>query len=872
MVKRRQRRKSWRRRLLKLTGLLVIAVLVGLIVAVSQFDKNMFDQVLADRLEDALGRRLDIDGTLNVSLSLAPEITATDVKLKNASWASDEDMLVISKLDATVQLWPLLSGNLVFDKLDMEQVDANLEMSSDGEANWNLETSDNGSGGGMSVTLPDDLSITRLNVKFDDKAAGDSLNGWFDDVHLASSANNLDITTTGQVDDTPVTIDLNLPSLEAVIDPDLDTPVKGNVVALGVTLTIDGHVGLGHDGTASGSADITIDSDDISSLSPLAGVQLPAQPLQFTGTANVTGDQIVAKGDATLTDTTAKLDVTIGTDVSPPSASGSVSISGDDPTWIAKLATIDLPSESYALDASFSLDDKLQASGSGKLGETDITFEMTDATWDGIPPQAVKLSLSGPDMSRLGDWLDIEMPATAFTMSLKGTETNGAFVVTDGVAASGSANATFGATIANLDDPLSVPLPLQVTTDNLQAIGNLYDIDLPALPFTMSTNLIEKDSDNYTLSSLKAVIDKQELAGSLDIDDSGGRTAFSGSLSTDDLDVADIADAMGANDLAEDEPLIIPDPGIDLDVTLQTTKVSYEDLEFQNAHLRIRTDDREVGLYGLTALFASGKLTSDFKIAHSVTNPPIDGTLKLVDASTTDISTMFDLPGDVRGPLNIDIEADSDIADVNQTLKDVTGHADIVLQNGYVGSDVLRKADSFVNLLAPWRDKKDPSVISCLVLRYDLTDGKATSEVTLLDTTTMTVAGSGSIDMLNETINLRLAPTPKDATLLSLASAVKITGPLDDPSLSVGPLDVATGVGGSLLSSILAPVKALMPILGITDDNDSPCKAALDPNRGASNAAQPVASNCARPQPWTDNGHVRFGRHTQHTVTCPSSS
>ncbi len=872
MAKRRQRRKSWRRRLLKLTGLVVIAVLVGLVVAVSQFDKDMFDQILADRLEEDLGRRLDIDGTLSVSLSLTPEITATEVKLKNASWASDEDMLVISKLDATVQLFPLLSGNVVFDKLDAEQVDANLELSSDGEANWNLGTAGDGSGGGMAVTLPDDLSIKRLNVKFDDRAAGDSLSGWFDDVHLTSSASNLVITTTGQIDDTPVTIDLSLPSLEAVVDPDLDTPVKGNVVALGVTVTIDGQVGLDDSGNATGSADITIDSDDISTLTPLAGVPLPSQPLHFTGNASVTGDQIVAKGDATLTDATIKLDVTVGTDVSPPSVSGKVSVAGDDPSWIAKVATVDLPTETYNLDAEFSLTDKLQAKGNGKLGETDISFDITDASWDGIPPQSIKLSLAGPDMSRLGDWLDIELPAAQFTMSLTGTETDGKFVITDGVAASGSANATFGATIANLDDPLDQPLPLQATTDNMQAIGNLYDIDLPALPFTMSTNLIEKDSDNYTLSSLNAQIDNHTFAGSLDIDDSGGRTAFAGNLTTDELDVADIADSMAAGTLAEDEPLIIPDPGIDLDITLQSTKVTIDDLEFQNAHLRIRTDDREVGVYGLTALFASGKLTTDFKIAHSVENPPINGTLKLVEASTTDISTMFDLPGDVRGPLNIDVEADSDIADVNETLKDVTGHADIVLQNGYVGSDVLRKADSFVNLLAPWRNKQDPSVIKCLVLRYDLADGKATSEVTLLDTSTMTVAGSGYINMLEETFNLRLAPTPKDATLLSLASAVKITGPIDDPKLSVGPLDVATGVGGSLLSSILAPVKALMPILGLTDDDDSPCKAALDPDRGASNAAQPVASNCARPQPWMDNGHVRFGRHTHHEVGCPAAS
>ena len=42
---------------------------------------------------------------------------------------------------------------------------------------------------------------------------------------------------------------------------------------------------------------------------------------------------------------------------------------------------------------------------------------------------------------------------------------------------------------------------------------------------------------------------------------------------------------------------------------------------------------------------------------------------------------MFDLPGDVRGPLDVDVEANSDLTASDQTLQDVTGHADVVLQN-----------------------------------------------------------------------------------------------------------------------------------------------------------------------------------------------
>ena len=623
MARTRQRRRSWSRHLIRLVILLIVGVVIGTGVAIANFDKEMYDRLIADEVEAALGRRLEIDGDISISLSLEPRITATQVRLANPSWAQSADFLKISSIDTKIALLPLFVGNLNIIDLSMDQVDADFEVSADGDATWNLESDSDGSGGSGSIALnlPDDVAIKRLNVTYSDHATGDALQGFFDDVDVASTQNNLDIKTTGQISDTPVTVDLSLPSLDAIIDPDLTTPIKGSVSAMDVDLTIDGTVGLDDAGTPTGSAEVTIDSNDISNVATLLGIDVPAEPFQFNGTAALDGQTITAKGKADVTDTTATIDTQVDTSTTPYTITGSASISGTDTAWLAKLATISIPSDAYTIDATFTLGDNLKAQGNATLGDMKAQFDMSDASWDGIPPQSVVLSLDGPDLSVLGDWLGLAMPAVAFQLSMNGSQQDSQFDITDAVVTSDQTKVQFNVSLGNLSDPMTDPLDLDASTDDLGAVGDLFEIDLPNLPFQISTILTE-DGDITKLGSLKFSIGGQDLAGSLAFDESQDRLAISGNLTTDALDVAKVADAFSGPDIAEDEPLIIPDPGIDIDVTLTSTKVVFEDAEFENVDLRVRTDDKHVGLYGLTAVFAGGQLTSDFTIAHGVQNPP----------------------------------------------------------------------------------------------------------------------------------------------------------------------------------------------------------------------------------------------------------
>ncbi|MBD3855076.1 MAG: hypothetical protein IFK92_00870 [Acidobacteria bacterium] len=55
----------------------------------------------------------------------------------------------------------------------------------------------------------------------------------------------------------------------------------------------------------------------------------------------------------------------------------------------------------------------------------------------------------------------------------------------------------------------------------------------------------------------------------------------------------------------------------------------------------------------------------------------------------------------------------------------------------------------------------------------------------ILDVSRSRIRGKGEIDLLNNTIDLKLSPRPKRRGFISLATPVNINGPLDGPQIDV---------------------------------------------------------------------------------------
>src|SRR3546814_3575715 len=93
-------------------GIVVLAVVAAL-VAPSFIDWNAYRAEIATEVRKATGRRLVIEGPVDVALLPTPKLSAAKVRLANLEGAAVPDMVRLESLDVRVAFWPLLSGKVV---------------------------------------------------------------------------------------------------------------------------------------------------------------------------------------------------------------------------------------------------------------------------------------------------------------------------------------------------------------------------------------------------------------------------------------------------------------------------------------------------------------------------------------------------------------------------------------------------------------------------------------------------------------------------------------------------------------------------------------------------------------------------------------
>ncbi len=105
------------------------------------------------------------------------------------------------------------------------------------------------------------------------------------------------------------------------------------------------------------------------------------------------------------------------------------------------------------------------------------------------------------------------------------------------------------------------------------------------------------------------------------------------------------------------------------------------------------------------------------------------------------------------------------------------------------------------------------------------------TEIILIDSTRLTIAGVGTVNLAGETISEILTPRPKDPSLLSLAHTVRFTEPLSDLDVTRDKFRVEKSEGGRLLE-LTSPIDwglAIPQISGTTMGtmNQNSCLEAL---------------------------------------------
>lgn len=238
---------------IKILGGLVV-VLVGVVVAgvaiLSSMDFNQYKGLIAEQAKSATGRDLQIAGDLNLEISLNPAIAVDGVTFANADWGSKPAMLTVERFAAEVSLIPLLSGQIVVNRLLVEGVDLLAETNKDGVGNWEFapgekSTASESGGGGGALPSIDKVVMRDISVTYKDGVSGEEHRVALDE--MTAAAGSVDapvvIAAKGSLNEKIFTVSGKLGSVEQMTSADGVYPVSIEAETLGVKTSYAGTLG-----------------------------------------------------------------------------------------------------------------------------------------------------------------------------------------------------------------------------------------------------------------------------------------------------------------------------------------------------------------------------------------------------------------------------------------------------------------------------------------------------------------------------------------------------------------------------------------------------------------------------------------------------
>ncbi len=412
-----------------------------------------------------------------------------------------------------------------------------------------------------------------------------------------------------------------------------------------------------------------------------------------------------------------------------------------------------------------------------------------------------------------------------------------------GVAVSATANG-LGAdvTASGVLDPATRRLvgPVVVEAKLAEASTMAARLGIPALmaPATFHA-AVRQEGKAVTLRELRLAALPGDIAGELDIITLSSPPALRGSLTSRRLDLAKLMSPSAAHPVAATPSVSSPNPpATPTPVASPSADQPFRLLDHANADLRLAVaelHDPRVTVRDLSGhlVIQDGKLILDpfagtgpggrFTLAVRADGRAAPPTLAVVlhapGLALQPFVTLLGLTGGVTGTAAIDADLRAVGATRPEWLRSLAGRASVTMRDGDIDLGALRE------LLAAARLPIDPrgqAHLRCLVLRAGIDKGVANVSPLVIDATTLLIQGSGTVDLVQQTLALRLRPLLRTGPGIVVPMAV--TGPWAQPKIDVDRGDLS-GVLKGLTGQLGDPCRDA----GVLSDAPPPATKPLKP-------------------------------------------
>ena len=305
------------------------------------------------------------------------------------------------------------------------------------------------------------------------------------------------------------------------------------------------------------------------------------------------------------------------------------------------------------------------------------------------------------------------------------------------------------------------------------------------LTWTLSGSLAPDGATGGAMHDLKLATPQGDVAGDLAVG-WGGRPAVRATLASQRIDADGLLAALAppAAPPAPEPPAAAPAPpppaakpdrrvfsdrpipfaalraaDADLRMSLAVLRTGGQDYRDIAAHLVLADGHLTVDPVGaqLPAGRLDGRLTADATQA----NPPVAVVLRGPGLQLAPLLALLRLPPDAKGAVEVDADLHGAGATPHALAASADGHLGIAMVNGEIDNRLVSGTLGQVLQHARLPDitaRPGVTPVRCLALRLDAHQGVADVRAFLLDTSLFYLEGSGSLNLGEETLALRLRP------------------------------------------------------------------------------------------------------------------
>lgn len=398
------------------------------------------------------------------------------------------------------------------------------------------------------------------------------------------------------------------------------------------------------------------------------------------------------------------------------------------------------------------------------------------------------------------------------------------------------------------------------------SLGDLYrlvGVVLPETPRYAVNGHVTRQGPVWNVKGIRGRLGQSDLAGDLAFDRSQAVPLLSGKLQSRVLDFDDLAPLVGLPEqprsvaagpavpavagalparpatakTAAVPGRVLPTATLDLqrlramdaNVRYSAARISNVralPLERADIHIQLKTGVLDLNPLQLGA--AGGQLSGRLRI--NATGDPAVVAVNL-DARGLQLNRLFPAVESTRSSLgrvggNIDLSGRGNSA--ARMLATSSGDVALLMGEGQISNLLLEFAGLDGGEIIKFLLRGDRNVhLRCAAAAFDVKQGLMTSRAIVLDTADTVILGTGTVSLADESLNLVLRPSPKDGSILSLRSPLKVTGTFAAPRAGPDKAALAGRAAIALALGALNPLLALAATIETGPGLDANCPQVL---------------------------------------------